>query len=496
MFYVTFNVPNPNFNLFGISKSQIKLQHTEKSRLSSNKISKLNGNKKQHKSNQNLDLSDDEFDKNKNEDMYYKQNSRNNEKSLSLNQFDKYNQGDLDEHIQLENIIKQSIDDKDLYGTSSRKKTKKKKELKFIGQSKKTLRDQRSEAVRKNIEEANKKLRSKYDDLMGTPKTPACPKHFNEEGDSSNTRYKKFLQGIKKQIDVGVFFENRNAKINDPIQNILRKQEIEKERRSQFKLTSTSTNPYNFETQAALINHKPISNLKIETGKITPINFNISSETELPQHLQIPTSPGLERLAASHRKQQQPFKIVPSVQVQELDTGRDVFDGQSDKSQTDAKSNRSHRSSKNLQLLLNNVERQNLVGVMEEPRSATLKLYDMYKKKQDQHTRRSPQRNSSTLSIKGTAQLIHDVVENIQRNSDAMQMLSTDEGNTKQLEQDLNKGFNFIKTSSLPELSEVQLAPNKLKKKFKKETVAKFKQNTFDLEKNELQAKYQQSKFS
>ena len=90
--------------------------------------------------------------------------------------------------------------------------------------------------------------------------------------------------------------------------------------------------------------------------------------------------------------------------------------------------------------------------------------------------------------------MIHNAVENLTKGSKINHLFtSTEEGNDKQLEYDLNS--NYLKTGLIPEKGEVQLAPSKLKKRFTKETIDKFKSSTFDIEKKELNAKNSARKF-
>lgn len=56
--------------------------------------------------------------------------------------------------------------------------------------------------------------------------------------------------GHSSDIDVGVFFSKRNARINEPVANILKKNEIEKFKNSKFRETSSTKAHYTFETQA------------------------------------------------------------------------------------------------------------------------------------------------------------------------------------------------------------------------------------------------------
>jgi len=81
-------------------------------------------------------------------------------------------------------------------------------------------------------------------------------------------------------------------------------------------------------------------------------------------------------------------------------------------------------------------------------------------------------------SQKKTVQLIHDVVDKIKKTSDLLSPGREYEGNQRELEDELNKGFSDGSSS--------KLVNSKIKHKFSKKTVTTFRAKKFDIEKKEL----------
>ncbi|CDW88424.1 UNKNOWN [Stylonychia lemnae] len=524
MFYITFNVPNPQFNLFGVSKSQLGLAKKQDNGSNHSKSSKiLNISESQGQTNH--------LQKGK---TLRGQNNRVN----AAETFNKNNLQELEEHIQLEKIIKQAMEKSNNNGQSSTNSGAKQKKFKFIGISKKELRNYRSQEVIGKIKDAKDRIKKKYEDqLMSLSKKDSMNSEIAIT--TSSIHHPVTVAHIPGGIDVGVFFEKRNAKINEPVENIFKQQEHQKDFKSKFRLQSQNRNNINISSsngsssQPSLISNYKFpgaQNLNVpqqqtKFGALKEKNMNYSQnhaniqesgqsnflqlisnnkhlekkmknvtitepsindeDAELPKHLQ-----DTDQINPTQRpKLIRPLNL--NFKVSSFEENNLSVNPNQNPEKKEIVSQR--RGSKLLQLaqqeqrlLLATPNGLAPLPCTDEPRSATLRKYDQYKRMHEIQNIPSTRRNSS-IYLKDTVQLIHDVVDNINKTNHAMQMSPGEEGNNKQLEQELSRVFHENKNNM--HTGDVTIATNKLKKRFKKETVQKFTSKTFDLEKNEIQAK-------
>ncbi|CDW77125.1 UNKNOWN [Stylonychia lemnae] len=381
---------------------------------------------------------------------------------------------EMKEFIELDQIIRTSVIESAEKEKEEMKHHKKHKKFKYIGLSKQELRQLGTQQIIDNLNEEKNRLFKKYNIDTSDEETSV-----KQPRSQLNNQKKKHSSSL---IDLGVFFQQNSSKVNEPFENFLQ---------HQYTLKAFSGKGM-FSDNNKLYPPRTSKNQQFKEKEYSVFSLprvSIAKQTT-KESFTTPKSPFLQQLKNS--------ELIPSISILDSLTPTNINSRNMHRetSQLNAQETEVIYSLAHLKpfdarvqflrpLSLKPIERQG--SASGEPRSATLKKYDLYKQYNEgnlesqsskrQNSNQIDKRNSLNKNALAAVQLIHDAVDDMKKIEQIKNQSPTmKEPSNKDLEQEINNHFKDMNKDK------IQMS-SKLQKKFNKRTIQTFISKKFDIEK-------------